>query len=306
VEIGPLFQRIRKRKLVQWLIAYAAVAWGLLQVLDFLAENFAWNPLVVRITTVIVAMGFLATLVLAWYHGEQGRQRVSGAEVAIITGLVLVGAVAIGFLRRPIEGAPGDATPRTEAKLDAARVAVLPFRNTNPGDQESATLALGIHDDLLTRISRIRALRTVSRTSVEEYRGTTKQIRDIAAELGAGAILEGSVQRAGARVRINVQLIDGATDESLQLGIWLLSNRSTQPLDHALYSAKVLVCIETPAVNHCLHRAPMNPAHRNGSKTLRRRVGEHGRFRRQQLLHDLAERGAVAFEFRAPAPLYPR
>ena len=72
-----------------------------------------------------------------------------------------------------------------------------------------------MHDDLLTQLAKIGSLKVISRTSVMEYRETTKKIPQIAAELGVATVLEGGVQRAGQRVRINVQLIDAATDEHL-------------------------------------------------------------------------------------------
>jgi len=93
-------------------------------------------------------------------------------------------------------------------------IAVLPFdsRSTDP---ENAIFADGIHDDLLTRLANVEALKVISRTSVMEYRDTTKNLRQIAAELGVATVVEGAVQRSGNNVRINVQLIDAATDEHL-------------------------------------------------------------------------------------------
>lgn len=93
-------------------------------------------------------------------------------------------------------------------------IAVLPFdsRSTDP---ENAIFADGIHDDLLTRLANVETLKVISRTSVMDYRGTNKNMRQIAKELGVATILEGAVQRSGDNVRINVQLIDAETDEHL-------------------------------------------------------------------------------------------
>ena len=88
------------------------------------------------------------------------------------------------------------------------------------GDPANEPFTLGIHDDLLTHLSRISALKTTSRTSVLQYRDTTKTIPEIAAELGVASILEGGIQRSGKRVRINLQLIDAATDEHLWAEIY--------------------------------------------------------------------------------------
>jgi len=93
-------------------------------------------------------------------------------------------------------------------------VAVLPFVNMS-GDESNKPFTIGIHDDLLTHLSKIASLKTISRTSMLQYRDTTKSIPEIAAELGVATILEGGVQRSGDRLRINAQLIDANTDEHL-------------------------------------------------------------------------------------------
>lgn len=93
-------------------------------------------------------------------------------------------------------------------------IAVLPFANRS-AREEDAFFAEGMHDDLLTQLAQIGDVRVISRTSVMRYAGSTKPIREIAAELGVGTVLEGGVQRAGNRVRINAQLIDAATDAHL-------------------------------------------------------------------------------------------
>jgi TolB-like protein len=93
-------------------------------------------------------------------------------------------------------------------------VAVLPF-TTRSTSEEDRFFSDGMHDDLLTQLAKIGSLKVISRTSVMEYRDTTKNLRQIGRELGAGSILEGAVQRAGRQVRINVQLIDADSDEHL-------------------------------------------------------------------------------------------
>jgi len=97
---------------------------------------------------------------------------------------------------------------------DRLSIAVLPFtsRSTDP---ENQLFADGIHDDLLTRLANIGALKVISRTSMMEYRDTTKNLRQIGEELGVATVLEGAVQRVGDNVRINAQLIDAATDEHI-------------------------------------------------------------------------------------------
>ncbi len=212
-----MLQRLKERKLVQWGIAYLAAAWVLLQLLGQLSGTFAWHPAVLRGLTVALALGLLPALVLGWYHGERGEQRVSGPELMILSLLLLTGGGVLWLVGRP--GA--DAVRATEATqadraapVDRRSIAVLPFASLS-ADQENAYFASGIHDELLTQLSKLGDLRVISRTSVVAYKDTQKTLKQIAAELGVAVVLEGSVQRAGNRVRVQAQLIDAATDEHL-------------------------------------------------------------------------------------------
>ncbi|HUG97697.1 MAG TPA: hypothetical protein VMQ83_00795 [Gammaproteobacteria bacterium] len=112
----------------------------------------------------------------------------------------------------------GNAVPAASAEpatIGVAReqglIAVLPFRNRS-AREEDAFFAEGIHDDLLTQLSKVAAFKVISRTSMMRYADSTLSVPQIAAELGAAVVLEGAVQRAGDQVRVNVQLIDGASD----------------------------------------------------------------------------------------------
>src|SRR3546814_2639943 len=87
--MGDFLQRLRQRKLVQWSLAYLAGAWVLLQVLALAAESFGWPALAMRIAFGIITLGFVITLVPAWYHGERGVQKVGGTELLLLA-LVLV------------------------------------------------------------------------------------------------------------------------------------------------------------------------------------------------------------------------
>ena len=93
-------------------------------------------------------------------------------------------------------------------------IAVLPFENRSRLE-EDAYFVDGLHDDILTQLTRIGGLTVISRTSVEQFRDTRLTTREIGAKLGVSRILEGGVQRAGDRVRVTVQLVDTATDAHL-------------------------------------------------------------------------------------------
>ncbi|HUJ42669.1 MAG TPA: TIR domain-containing protein [Opitutaceae bacterium] len=133
--------------------------------------------------------------------------------------VVIAGSAAVFFaMRQPAPSTPS-APPSPSTSLsttlqpDAKSIAVLPFENMSEDKDNSAFFADGIHEDILTNLALIRELHVISRTSVMQYRGTTKSIKQIAQELGVAYVLEGSVRRAGNRVRVTGQLIDARTDE---------------------------------------------------------------------------------------------
>jgi TolB-like protein/Tfp pilus assembly protein PilF len=124
---------------------------------------------------------------------------------------------SVYFLRGSPEqdATPAAPAPATPVYDGAKSLAVLPFINSSAASEDAGFFADGLHDDLLTQLTKIADLTVISRTSVMGYRDVQKPIPQIAAELGVHAVLEGAVQRAGDRVRVNVQLIDGRTDKHL-------------------------------------------------------------------------------------------
>jgi TolB-like protein len=221
-------ERLRRRKVVQWGIAYVAAAWGLLQGLEYLGDTFGGPPALQQYATLLSIVGLPVALVLAWYHGDRGHQRVSGTEFAILTALLLLGGGMFAWLGAVRSGpaATGESAvtgeqaepvaAATPVAMDssARSLAVLPFENRSAAEDD-AYFAEGMHDELLTQLARLRDVRVISRTSVQRYAETDKTIPQIAAELGVSTVLEGGVQRAGDRVRINVQLIDAQRDSQL-------------------------------------------------------------------------------------------
>lgn len=155
-------------------------------------------------------------------RAETGAHPVPGSSRKWVIGSVtvlLVGIAAAAFLwRRPLPppaAPPTLATPAasvpTTAAVDAKSVAVLPFENMSE-DKDNAFFTDGVHEDVLTNLSYIKDLHVVSRTSVMQYKGTTKSIKEIGNELGVAYLLEGSVRREGNKVRVTAQLIDARTD----------------------------------------------------------------------------------------------
>ncbi|MEX2284469.1 MAG: tetratricopeptide repeat protein [Gemmatimonadota bacterium] len=200
-------QQLRVRKVFQWTIAYMAGAWVVLQGIGLLGDFFGWSTLVGRMATVVLGILILAAIVLAWFHGEKGAQRARAIELLMLGAILVTATGAAMMVRR------GDASFVAGAG-DRKIIAVLPFENRST-NQENAHLAGGIHDELITQLAKLGDLKVISRTSVLAYAGRTQNLKQIGHELGAGVIVEGSVQRIDNRVRVQATLIDANTDEHL-------------------------------------------------------------------------------------------
>lgn len=207
-------------------VVYVAASFAILQGADVVFPILDLPGWGIRLLFGLLLAGFPLVVVLAWVFelGTDGMRRtvrksavpvegghrwVGGRTVLAVGGLLVVGGASGWFLRPAVSGvgaAPDDAAPPS--------IAVLPFDNLS-GDAETDPFVEGLHDDLLTQLSRIADLRVIARTSVKQYRGTDRTIRSIAEELGVRTVLEGGVQRSGDRIRLNVQLIDGATEDHL-------------------------------------------------------------------------------------------
>ena len=195
----------------------------MLQGIDIVAQRFGWPDVVERTLIGLPPVSdSLSPVILAWYHGERGAQRVTGTELLII-GLVL--AVGGGFLWRfaATSRALDNNAATTPNKNKAAEpvvdipeksIAVLPFENLS-SDKDNAYFADGIQDEVLTRLASIADLKVISRTSTEKYKSKPEDLKTVSQQLGVAKVLEGTVQRVGDKVRVNVQLIDARADTHL-------------------------------------------------------------------------------------------
>jgi TolB-like protein/Flp pilus assembly protein TadD len=206
--VDGLFDRLRQRKIVQWALAYLAGAFALLQGVDLIGQRFGLPESVVRILIVVLAVGFFAALVLAWYHGERGEQRVGGMEISLLALLLAIGG---GILWRvAVSGRAGDAPQSTaDASLGTASTAVLPFVNMS-ADKANEYFSDGMTETLLNRLAQVPELKVAARTSSFSFKGTNTDVRKIGAALGVASLVEGSVQQAGGTLRITAQLIRAA------------------------------------------------------------------------------------------------
>ena len=234
------FAELKRRRVFRVAAVYGATAFVVVQVADVLQEALLLPGAFLTGVAVLTLLGFPIAIVLAWAYERtpEGVVRTDAAttqELADIVAqpasrrwpsglLALVGIVALAaaawltFARGPSAGAETAATA-ADASAEAAgasrqAVAVLPFADL-AGTDESRAFALGLHDDLMTQLTQVPDLKVTSRTSVMAYADESRPVVEIARELGVGSIVEGGVRTSGGRVRLNVQLIDPATDEHL-------------------------------------------------------------------------------------------
>ncbi|MDB6127329.1 MAG: Tetratricopeptide repeat protein [Verrucomicrobia bacterium] len=159
---------------------------------------------------------------------------------------------------------PEPAKPLAESAPAVAdkSIAVLPFANMSE-DKDTGFFADGVHEDLLTNLATVAELKVISRTSVMQYRGTTKTIRQIGKELGVAYLLEGSVRRAGNQVRVTGQLINTRTDEHVWAKAYDRSLTDIFSIQAALAQeiAGALSAAISPETKKSLERRPTdNPA----------------------------------------------
>ena len=206
--------RLRHRKIVQWALAYLAGAFALLQAVDIVGQRFGWPEQVERLLIVALGIGFFVALVLAWYHGERGAQRLSGTELSLLALLFAIGGAVLWRVAATTHAVDATAAPDSSSAtaLGAASTAVLPFVNMS-ADKANEYFSDGMTETLLNRLAQVPQLKVAARTSSFSFKGTNTDVRKIGAQLGVASLVEGSVQQAGDTLRITAQLIravDGA------------------------------------------------------------------------------------------------
>ena len=205
--------RLRRRKVVQWGVAYAAGAWVLLQVLEYFSGTFDWPRQIQQLTTVALLIGLPVALILAWYHGDRGEQRITTPELGMLTLALLLGGGVLWYFQRASETSTATSPTPTAAALPTdASIAVLPFVNMS-SDKEQGYFADGISEELLNLLAQVPELRVIARTSSFSFKGKDVEIAEIARRLNVANVLEGSVRKSGDKLRITAQLVR-ASDSS--------------------------------------------------------------------------------------------
>ena len=217
-DVEGTWAKLRRRKVVQWGVAYAAAAWGLLQGLAYLVDTFHWPELIQQLATILLLVGLPIVIVVAWYHGDRGVQRVGGTEISVITVLLLLGAGLVWqYDRVHEEGATDTEVSKSKQAAHSGAIrslAVMPLENLS-NDPEQQFFVDGMHDELIARLSKLGSVKVISSMSTMHYRDAPKPVADVGRELGVEGLVQGSVRRVGNRVAITVQLVRAATGENL-------------------------------------------------------------------------------------------
>jgi len=219
------FGELQRRNVYKVAVAYLVAGWALAQGLAQVLPVFSIPNWVIQLLVVLIVMGLPVALGLAWAFEltPEGLKRTETADampeatrrkkyvwiyVVVIGGLLSIGLFFLGRY---------SAAPGQHAAVDtsAKSIAVLPFENLSD-DKQNTYFADGVQDQILTNLGRVSELRVISHTTVRQYKsGEPRNLREIGRQLGVTHILEGSVQRAGDRLRIAAQLIDARTDSQI-------------------------------------------------------------------------------------------
>ena len=221
MNLKKFFGELQRRHVYRVAVAYGVVSWLLIQIATQLFPVFEIPNWGARLVIVVLALGFPVALVLAWAYeitpegirhaddvdsGKRISRRTGRTLDFVIIGVLAVIAVmAFRYFRTAEPAAP---------KIPEKSIAVLPFENRSE-EKANAYFTESIQDEILTRLSKIADLKVISRTSTQQYKSTPENVSDIAQELGVAHILEGSVQKNGDAVRVNVRLIKAENDSNL-------------------------------------------------------------------------------------------
>jgi len=193
--VKSFFAELKRRKVHRVAIAYAIASWLLIQIATQVFPFFEIPNWAVRLVVLVLVLGFPIALILSWIFDltPQGIRRTEERSGSL---------------------APLPAGAAASRNIPEKSIAVLPFENLSD-DKENDYFAAGVHDDILSNLAKVADLKVISRTSVQQFKSGTRNLREIGVALGVAHILEGTARRAGNRIRVNAQLIDARSDAHL-------------------------------------------------------------------------------------------
>ena len=227
MKTGNFFAELKRRNVYKVAVAYAIVGWLSIQIATQVFPFLEIPNWVVRLVIVAVAIGFPIALVITWafeltpgglkrtedvdLSGERVPKKHAWIVVVIVGALLSVG---LFFFGRYSAQTPRLSEDAKTSSIPQKSIAVLPFENLSD-DKGAAYFAEGIQDEILTKLANIADLKVISRTSTARYKSKPEDLKTVSQQLGVANVLEGSVQKAAGKVRVNVQLIDARADSHL-------------------------------------------------------------------------------------------
>jgi TolB-like protein len=192
--VKSFFVELKRRKVYRVAVAYAVAGWLIVQIATQIFPVFEIPNWTVRLVVLALILGFPIALILSWIFDitPQGIKRTDESD----------------------QGSPSDMAGTAMRNIPEKSIAVLPFENLSD-NKENEYFAAGVHDDILSSLAKVSDLKVISRTSVQQFKSGTRNLREIGRALGVAHVLEGTARRAGNRVRVNAQLIDARTDTHL-------------------------------------------------------------------------------------------
>jgi TolB-like protein/Tfp pilus assembly protein PilF len=226
--MNNFFSELKRRNVYKVAVAYIVGGWALSEGISQVFPVFDVPNGIIRLIVILITAGLPVALVLAWMFEitPEGIKRTATADAMPASAkpkkyvwlyVVVIGAVvSIGlfFLGRYSAQNASGAARAGASELPQKSIAVLPFDNLSR-DPDNAFFAEGVQDEILTRLAKIADLKVIARTSTQRFKSTPDDLQQIAKQLGVMNILEGTVQKAGDQVRVNVQLINAVTDAHL-------------------------------------------------------------------------------------------
>src|ERR1700757_191253 len=213
--MSGFFEELQRRKVYRVAAAYIIAAGFIIQIGSAVFPAWELPNWAFRLVVVLLLVGFPIALILAWAYDvtpqgirttptptTPGSHRRRNVIMLIAIGVIISAGAGFFLL------------PRVSARKIDKSIAVLPFQNLTD-EKDNAYFADGMQDDIMTNLSKIGDLKVISRMSVMSYRDGARNAREIGKALGVAALLEGSVRRAGNRIRVNVQLINAETDQHI-------------------------------------------------------------------------------------------
>ena len=215
--LALLWRRVKEHRIAQWTVGYAGLAYAIQHAVVLTGDAFEWPRAVQRVSMLLLVLGVPLVITAAWYHGGKVNRRISGPELSIIALLMVMSSLMFYVFVHPADVRPATGTTVQEASVTAARTAaaspkgaisvvVLPFSNMS-GDASQEFFSDGMTEEITAALAKVPDLRVVARTSAFEFKGKNIEVDKIGQQLHATHLIEGSVRKAGNRVRVTAQLI---------------------------------------------------------------------------------------------------